>query len=93
MRKLGGFGRSHTKPAGTLPDGADVARCRRTVNRGNRRALGLTEQNVKVRLHRGRAMVRKWLFARVGGNAKGTFPFMGVRCDRVVRLVFARLEQ
>jgi RNA polymerase sigma-70 factor, ECF subfamily len=55
--------------------------------------LGLTEQNVKVRLHRGRALVRKWLFARVGGNAKGTFPFMGVRCDRVVRLVFARLEQ
>jgi RNA polymerase sigma-70 factor (ECF subfamily) len=53
--------------------------------------LGLTEENVKVRLHRGRAMVRKWLFSRVGENAKGAFQFMGVRCDRVVELVFARL--
>lgn len=29
--------------------------------------LDLTEQNVKVRLHRGRAMMRDKLFARVGG--------------------------
>ena len=56
-------------------------------------ALGLTEENVKVRLHRGRGMVRKWLFSRVGGGAKGAFPFMGVRCDRVVSGVFARLER
>ena len=54
-------------------------------------ALDLTEQNVKVRLHRGRAMLRGWLFARVGTNAKNAFPFMGVRCDRVVYGVFARL--
>jgi RNA polymerase sigma-70 factor (ECF subfamily) len=54
-------------------------------------ALDLTEQNVKVRLHRGRAMVRGWLFARVGPEAKNAFPFMGVRCDRVVHRVFARL--
>jgi RNA polymerase sigma-70 factor, ECF subfamily len=54
-------------------------------------ALDLTEHNVKVRLHRGRAMARGWLFARVGTKAKSAFPFMGVRCDRVVRGVFARL--
>jgi RNA polymerase sigma-70 factor, ECF subfamily len=54
-------------------------------------ALDLTEQNVKVRLHRGRAMMRGWLFARVGTKAKNAFPFMGVRCDRVVHGVFARL--
>ncbi len=54
-------------------------------------ALELTEENVKVRLHRGRAMVRGWLFARVGANAKDAFPFMGARCDRVVSGVFARL--
>lgn len=54
-------------------------------------ALDLTEQNVKVRLHRGRAMMRGWLFARVGPEAKNAFPFMGVRCDRVVHRVFARL--
>src|SRR6267142_486443 len=51
-------------------------------------ALDLTEQNVKVRLHRGRAMVRGWLFARVGPEAKNAFSFMGVRCDRVVHSVF-----
>jgi RNA polymerase sigma-70 factor (ECF subfamily) len=56
-------------------------------------ALDLTEQNVKVRLHRGRAMARGWLFARVGTNAKNAFPFMGVRCDRVVQGVFARLAE
>jgi RNA polymerase sigma-70 factor (ECF subfamily) len=54
-------------------------------------ALDLTEHNVKVRLHRGRAMARGWLFARVGTNAKAAFPFMGERCDRVVQGVFARL--
>jgi RNA polymerase sigma-70 factor (ECF subfamily) len=56
-------------------------------------ALELTEQNVKVRLHRGRAMARGWLFARVGTNAKNAFPFMGARCDSVVHGVFARLEE
>jgi RNA polymerase sigma-70 factor (ECF subfamily) len=56
-------------------------------------ALDLTEQNVKVRLHRGRAMVRGWLFARVGTKAKSAFLFMGVRCDRVVHRVFARLAE
>jgi RNA polymerase sigma-70 factor (ECF subfamily) len=56
-------------------------------------ALDLTEHNVKVRLHRGRAMARGWLFARAGANAKNAFPFMGVRCDRVVHGVFARLAE
>jgi RNA polymerase sigma-70 factor (ECF subfamily) len=56
-------------------------------------ALELTEENVKVRLNRGRAMMRGYLFDRVGEKAKSAFPFMGVRCDRVVRGVFARLEE
>jgi RNA polymerase sigma-70 factor, ECF subfamily len=56
-------------------------------------ALDLTEHNVKVRLHRGRAMARGWLFARVGAKVKNAFPFMGVRCDRVVHGVFARLAE
>jgi RNA polymerase sigma-70 factor (ECF subfamily) len=54
-------------------------------------ALDLTEPTVKVRLHRGRAMARGWLFDRIGANAKTAFPFMGVRCDRVVQSVLARL--
>lgn len=56
-------------------------------------ALDLTEENVKVRLHRGHAMMRGWLFTRVGTSGKNAFPFMGVRCDRVVHGVFARLGE
>jgi len=56
-------------------------------------ALDLTEENVKVRLHRGRALLRGWLFQRVGANAKHAFPFMGERCDRVVRGVFDWLNR
>ena len=55
-------------------------------------ALGITEQNVKVRLHRARALVRGWLFTRVGGKAREAFPFMGMRCDRVVHSVFRVLH-
>ncbi len=56
-------------------------------------ALDLSEENVKVRLHRGRAMLRNWLLARVGAKAKNAFPFMGVRCDRVVHGVFLQLTE
>jgi len=55
--------------------------------------LDLTEENVKVRLHRARAMAREWLFERVGANAKHAFPFMGIRFDRVVQAVFDRLKE
>jgi RNA polymerase sigma-70 factor, ECF subfamily len=56
-------------------------------------ALELSEENVKVRLHRGHAMMREMLFERVGTKAKEAFPFMGERCDRVVAGVFARLGE
>lgn len=51
-------------------------------------ALDISEENVKTRLHRGRALVRHNLYARVGANSSDAFIFMGVRCDRVVRRVF-----
>lgn len=54
-------------------------------------ALELTEENVKVRLHRSRAMMRRELFERVGSAAKEAFPFMGVRCDRVTAAVLKRV--
>ena len=56
-------------------------------------ALDLTEENVKIRLHRGRAMARGRIVARVGSEARNAFPFMGVRCDRVVHGVFALLAE
>jgi RNA polymerase sigma-70 factor (ECF subfamily) len=55
-------------------------------------ALDLTEDNVKIRLHRGHTMMRDRLSARVGAQGKNAFPFMGARCDRVVMRVFARLK-
>ena len=54
--------------------------------------LELTEDNVKVRLHRGHAMMRDRLLALVGSNVRDAFPFMGTRCDRMVQSVFARLN-
>jgi RNA polymerase sigma-70 factor (ECF subfamily) len=56
-------------------------------------ALEITEENVKVRLHRGRALVRGWLFQRVGARPKDVFPFMGARCDRVVQKVLERFSR
>lgn len=55
-------------------------------------ALELSEENVKVRLHRGHAIMRSWLLARVGASGKKAFPFMGERCDRVVSGVMDRLS-
>lgn len=54
-------------------------------------ALEISEENVKVRLHRGRALARKALMTRVGASARTALPFMGQRCDRIVAGVFARL--
>ena len=53
--------------------------------------LDLSEENVKVRLHRARALLRRELFARVGSQRGQTFPFMGARCDRMVESVMRRL--
>jgi len=37
-------------------------------------ALELTEENLKVRLRRGREMARNWLLSRVGAARKTPFP-------------------
>jgi RNA polymerase sigma-70 factor, ECF subfamily len=53
--------------------------------------LNLTEENVKVRLHRARAGLRKRLYRVAGATASRCFQFHAVRCDRVVKNVFATL--
>ena len=50
--------------------------------------LTLTPENVKVRLHRARARLRKELFARAGATTAASFQFHATRCDRVVKNVF-----
>ncbi len=55
--------------------------------------LGLSEENVKVRLHRARAILRKELYARFGATVKTAFGFDGARCDRFVDRVFERISR
>src|SRR5260370_39809677 len=55
--------------------------------------LEITEENVKVRLHRARALLRKSLYARAGMERKEAFNFHAVRCDRVVKNVFERIQK
>ncbi|MCU1309676.1 MAG: polymerase sigma-54 factor RpoN [Candidatus Angelobacter sp.] len=56
-------------------------------------ALDISEENVKVRLHRARALLRKKLYVTLnaGSRHKEAFPFHAVRCDRVVKKVFTRI--
>jgi RNA polymerase sigma-70 factor (ECF subfamily) len=53
--------------------------------------LEITEENVKVRLHRARALLRKSLYALAGMGRREAFSFHAVRCDRVVKNVFDRI--
>jgi RNA polymerase sigma-70 factor, ECF subfamily len=54
--------------------------------------LSLTQENVKVRLHRAHAKLRKQLYSAVGATTARCFQFHAVRCDRIVSGVFRRLE-
>jgi RNA polymerase sigma-70 factor (ECF subfamily) len=53
--------------------------------------VGLSEDVVKTRLHRARAMLRKAIDGRVG-RLDGLFPFGAERCDRVVARVTLALN-
>jgi RNA polymerase sigma-70 factor, ECF subfamily len=63
-------------------DVAEIAEC-----------LELTEEAVKMRVHRGKSMLRETLAAQVDAAAPVAFAFLGARCDRIVAGVFARLAQ
>lgn len=54
--------------------------------------LGLSDENVKVRLHRARLRLRDEIYSRVGTGVEAVFPFHAPRCDRVVAAVFAAIE-
>ncbi|MFL6215401.1 MAG: RNA polymerase sigma factor [Blastocatellia bacterium] len=53
--------------------------------------LGLSEEAVKVRLHRARARLRKTITAQTQAATVSAFQFNGARCDRIVAAVLARL--
>jgi RNA polymerase sigma-70 factor (ECF subfamily) len=53
--------------------------------------LSITEENVKIRLHRAHGLLRKELYARARISTADAFLFHAPRCDRVVANVFAVL--
>jgi RNA polymerase sigma-70 factor (ECF subfamily) len=54
-------------------------------------ALGLTVENVRVRLHRAKRGLRQTLDERIGAEVRRLYLFDGPHCDRMVAAVFARL--
>jgi RNA polymerase sigma-70 factor (ECF subfamily) len=55
--------------------------------------LDISEELVKVRLHRARAALRQRLDERVGSALRGVYDFHLTRCDRVVAAVMARISR
>lgn len=55
-------------------------------------SLSISEQTVKVRLHRARARLRKDIYARTGAATASAFEFMGARCDQMVATVMKKLN-
>src|SRR5438132_11185882 len=54
-------------------------------------SLGISEDLVKTRLHRARAMLRDNLYKRAGVTVDSLFEFGNARCDRVVNAVMTAL--
>lgn len=55
-------------------------------------ALGVSEEAVRVRLHRARRLLQTTLEAQLGDEEKELFSFMGARCDRMTAAVMSALE-
>ena len=55
--------------------------------------LGISEDLVKVRLHRARHALRHVLAAAAGHALAEAFPFLAPRCDRVAAAVMARIRR
>ncbi len=56
-------------------------------------ALEISEENVKVRLHRARALLRTELATYATRETGNAFLFPATRCDRVVRRVFEEIAR
>ena len=53
--------------------------------------LDISEENVKIRLHRARAVLQRELDSLAGANVNTAFQFLGARCDRIVARVLERI--
>lgn len=55
--------------------------------------LGVSDDVVKTRLHRARALLKKDLYRRAGSTGPSAFVLHLARCDRVVHAVLSRITQ
>ena len=55
--------------------------------------LNLSEQNIKIRLHRAREMLRRKLRERVIASLPQSFPFLAARGDRIVASVLQAIAE
>ncbi|MFL6261212.1 MAG: RNA polymerase sigma factor [Thermoanaerobaculia bacterium] len=78
-----------------LPDPLRAVFCLREIEllstEQTAEALGLTAENVRVRLHRAKRSLRQTLDERIGREVRRLYLFDGPRCDRMVERVFAAL--
>jgi RNA polymerase sigma-70 factor (ECF subfamily) len=56
------------------------------------KCLDLSEETVKVRLHRARSLLRKHIYTQTGAATAEAFQFLGARCDYLVATVFERIQ-
>lgn len=56
-------------------------------------SLELSEEAVKTRLHRARALLRRELAAQLGPAIVQSYAFLGARCDRTVARVLERITR
>ena len=54
--------------------------------------LGITQENVKTRLHRARTLLQKRLEQAIGSASVHAFSYMGSRCDRMTAAVMERIN-
>ena len=52
--------------------------------------LDISEENVKIRLHRARTALQQELYSLAGASRNMAFQFLGDRCDRIVKKVLER---
>jgi RNA polymerase sigma-70 factor (ECF subfamily) len=55
--------------------------------------LGISQENVKVRLHRARLSLRGNIDRRLGAETRRLYSFHLARCDRIVTNVFSRIDR
>jgi RNA polymerase sigma-70 factor, ECF subfamily len=79
----------------TLPDPLRAVFCLREIEglstEETAGALGLSVENVRVRLHRAKRSLQHTLDERIGREVRRLYLFDGARCDRIIETVFARL--